>query len=121
MWFLFLLAESSTGLNDIGNVLLGTAGGGAFSIWYGWYMTTKTIPDLQATAREDAKTQSAAHRADVKGIVDKFDATLKEQRDEHRKEMDVFWAELKEEREARRQDTITIVDAVRRLSPPSLN
>ena len=76
--FFSLLAEStSTSLSDSGIVgaLIGAAGGGGFAIWYGWYTTTKTLP-------EQAKV---------------FSTTIENLCKNHQEDLRTLWAEKRDE------------------------
>lgn len=108
MPWLLMLADFPTSVPTDGTIgaLIGTMAGGGFSLWYGWFTTTKTLPQ-----------KDAEHRTSIREIVDKFDESLTQLREQHREDLQAFWAELKEERAARRADTLQIVEALRRLNP----
>lgn len=63
MHFLTLLADvapsapilSGGGTDALLAGLVGSLGGGGFSVWYGWYVTTKAIPKIVEDHREERK------------------------------------------------------------------
>lgn len=118
MEWLLLLAEagSTSGYEGAIGAAAGLLGGGGFSLWYGWYITTKTLPEQAALHREERQADQQSYQESQTALVNKFDATVREQRSEHRADMQVWWAELKEERAARRIDNAQIVEAIRGIS-----
>lgn len=58
-----MLAEVSS---DFIGTMIGAAGGVGFSVWYGWYITTKTIPQLVSEFRAEAKENREARASEIK-------------------------------------------------------
>jgi hypothetical protein len=52
--------EPSVSSSGLLGGLLGAAGGVGFAIWYGWYMTTRTIPKFLDDARIERDKMAAA-------------------------------------------------------------
>ena len=109
-----LLADASLP-SDVGGWVagLGAITSTGFAVWFGYYTTTKTIPDLTASHQVQVEKMAASHQSQMDEIVDKFDAALQKNREEHRNDLQTFWSELKEERAARRADTMQLVEAIR--------
>jgi hypothetical protein len=59
-----------------GSALLGALAGGGFSVWYGWYITTTTLPKLIGYFREELAIERAARAADAKLLAEKLDALI---------------------------------------------
>jgi len=57
-----------------GSALIGALAGGGFSVWYGWYITTTTLPKLIGYFREELALERAARAADTKMLADRIDA-----------------------------------------------
>jgi len=73
--FELLAAEATTHSTPDGLIggLVGASGGISFAIWYGWYVTTKTIPKIVEDFREERKLD----REDRKSEHDEFKSALK--------------------------------------------
>ncbi len=59
-----LLAEAANDTSGLVGGLIGAAGSVSFAIWYGWYVTTKTIPKLVNDFREERAMDRAERKAD---------------------------------------------------------
>lgn len=129
-WLLILAqtadAAPASGAGNVVSVMLGAAGGVVFAIWLGWYTTTTTIPNMQRDHREERKAADEANRKMIENLIlsntttttaliNRFDGTLKEYREEQRKDLQLAWDEVKAEREARQADTTKITEALSRI------
>lgn len=96
---LTLLANVSsvTGDSSVGAVIGALAGGG-FSLWYGWYVTTTTLPRV------------------VKEFRDEADADRNFFRDQAEADRKFFREELALERNARERDLRLIADRLATLT-----
>lgn len=61
-----LLADAAQNASDSGLLggLIGAAGGVGFAIWYGYHVTTKTIPSIVKDFREERLLDREEHKAD---------------------------------------------------------
>jgi hypothetical protein len=59
-----LLAETNLDSTGIVGGLVGASGGIGFAIWYGWYVTTKTVPKLVSDFREERQLDRAERKQD---------------------------------------------------------
>ena len=80
--FELLAAEATTHSTPDGLIggLVGASGGISFAIWYGWYVTTKTIPKIVDDFREERKLDREDRKSDRderKLERDEFKSTLK--------------------------------------------
>ena len=57
-----------------------------FAVWYAWYVTTRTIPDM-----------NARHGETIQNLVEEFRQEAREQREQHRTDIAQFWAAHREE------------------------
>jgi hypothetical protein len=53
--------------------LIAALSGGGFSLWYGWYTTSVTIPKIVADFRDEMKTERTFHAAQIDKLVSQFD------------------------------------------------
>lgn len=67
-----LLAEASQQAADSGLVggLVGAAGGVGFAIWYGYHVTTKTIPSIVKDFREERALDRDERKAERDTFTD---------------------------------------------------
>ena len=89
--------ESLTGDSSIAAVI-GALSGGGFALWYGWYMTTTTLPRV------------------VKEFRDEADADRNFFRDQAEADRKFFREELALERTARERDLRLIADRLTTLA-----
>lgn len=66
--FTALLAQVDLGSVSIPSLIAALSGGG-FSLWYGWYTTSVTIPKIVADFRDEMKTERAFHAAQIDKIT----------------------------------------------------
>ena len=65
---------ATTGSDALLAGLVGSIGGTGFSVWYGWYVTTKAIPRIVCEHRDERK----ADRAERLAMHETFSAGVKE-------------------------------------------
>lgn len=72
---LLAFAESVNDLTPSGLIggMVGAAGGIGFAVWYGWHVTTKTIPSLV----KDFKDERIIDRAERRSERDEFKSALR--------------------------------------------
>ena len=74
-----------------------------FAVWYAWYVTTRTIPDM-----------NTRHAETIQKLVDDFRQKSREQRELHRTDIAQFWAAHREESERLQVGLRQLADAVNR-------
>jgi len=67
-------------MNELIAVLVGAVGPTGGLLWFMYYTTTKTIPDIVADHRKELASLSESHRKDLSEIVMAFRNDLKEER-----------------------------------------
>lgn len=67
-----LLAQVDMGPVSIPSLIAALSGGG-FSLWYGWYTTSVTIPKIVADFRDEMKTERAFHAAQIDKLIARAD------------------------------------------------
>ena len=70
-----LLAQIDMGPVSIPSLIAALSGGG-FSLWYGWYTTSVTIPKIVADFREEIKTERAFHEAQIDKLIAAIDRLI---------------------------------------------
>lgn len=78
---IWLLAEASQSASDSGLMggLVGAAGGIGFAIWYGYHVTTKTIPSIVQDFRAERaldREERNAERATFTNAIDRLNLTV---------------------------------------------
>ncbi len=74
-----------------------------FAVWYAWYVTTRTIPDM-----------NARHAETIQKLVEEFRQEAREQREQHRADIAQFWAAHREESERLQEGLRQLAVAVNR-------
>ncbi len=74
-----------------------------FAVWYAWYVTTRTIPDM-----------NTRHAETIQKLVEDFRQEAREQREQHRADIGQFWAAHREESERLQIGLRQLADAVNR-------
>lgn len=93
MNFLFwILAQVDDG--GWSKAIVGAAGGAVFSFWYGWYITTKTLPDVEAR-----------HAVEREKANERCEAERREQEERHREERATLMREVQIGREQRHESS----------------
>lgn len=71
-----LLADAASDLTPSGLIggMVGAAGGIGFAVWYGWFVTTRTIPGLV----KDFKDERVIDRQERRAERDEFKSALKQ-------------------------------------------
>lgn len=108
------VAKDTTPWGAIG-AAVGAMGGGGFSIWYGWYMTVRVLPERDKRFAEIVSARDAMFAAALEKRDEKLDAIILRLVEENRAERDIFRGELKAERESREQMTARFSAEVDRL------
>ncbi len=113
MMNIFALLADTIAPDNTGAIGWATAltGGSATAIlgWYAWYTTTKTIPGLVESFREEMKAERDQHGEETR-------AANERQVQEKNWHLTAFREELKEERTARKEATNQIVTALTSLT-----
>ena len=95
MWWVLAeqLPEAGT-MTGVGGLLVG----GGFALWYGWYVTTKTIPEQNRKHAEAMLAQSNEFKQDVTGLAKLFESRLERICEDYRADLKQMWAEAREDR-----------------------
>lgn len=96
--------SSIIGDSSIGGVV-GALAGGSFSLWYGWYVTTTTIPRIVREAHEESVSERAMYREE-----------MREARQTNAAQLSAFLAELAKERESRERQNALLADQMAKLA-----
>lgn len=56
--------------------LLAMLSGGGFSIWFGWYTTTKTLPKIVDDFREEMKLERESHAHEIEQLTTAFQSRM---------------------------------------------
>lgn len=64
-----------TGDSSVG-AIVGALAGGGFSLWYGWYVTTTTLPKIVAEFREEANADRTMFQTQIQAEREMFRAEI---------------------------------------------
>lgn len=92
-----------TGDSSIG-AIVGALAGGGFSLWYGWYVTTNTIPRIVKESRDQSDAERTMFREEM--------AEYRRMKEEQLKS---FREELKSERDARERESSSLSSRLQEL------
>lgn len=111
-----LVAELDSGTAGSLIGVAGTLSGVGFSVWFGWYTTTKTFPDITRVHKETIADLNRTHRAAIEQITIEFRTELREQRSFYSTEFKAFVEAQKEESDARREAETRMLQALENIA-----
>jgi len=79
-----LLAQASVGDSPVSwTSVIAALSGGGFSLWYGWYTTSVTVPKMQADGNATIAKVNADNNAVITRLVADFREEMKMERQFH--------------------------------------